>query len=111
MKTFSRIILTIATSFSLINAVYAASPSPKQITALITQADEEKKHGQLEQSVKDYQEVRELVLQVIKEHPNASKPYFALAQINSRLGRNQEAKQAQEKGNQLRQMELKNTAH
>jgi tetratricopeptide (TPR) repeat protein len=109
MKKFSHIILAFVASITLATGVHAETLTPKQISALINQADNEKKNGQLEQSVKDYKEIREQILQIIKEHPNASKPYYALAQVNTRLGRQQEASEAMTKAKQLRQEELKNS--
>jgi predicted Zn-dependent protease len=101
MNKTNKFLLTSIFSFMCVNSAFALTASPKQIQLLIKQADEEKQHGKIEQAVKDYQEVREMTLQVIKEHPDSSKAYHYLAQIDHQLGKDTEAQNELKKARQL----------
>lgn len=94
MNKFTRFALVAATSLTLANMAFASSASPKQIAALVNQADQERTDGQSEKAVKDLQEARQMTMQVIKEHPGSSKAQYYLAQIDQRLGNGEEAQQA-----------------
>lgn len=94
MNKFTRIALVAATSLTLANVAFATSASPKQIAALVTQADQERSNGQSEQATKDYEKAREMTQQVIHDHPGSAKAQYYLAQIDERLGKGEEAQQA-----------------
>src|SRR5579875_3252630 len=94
MNKFTRFALVAATFLTLANMAFANSASPKQIAALVNQADQERTDGKSEQAVKDLQSARQMTLQVIKEHPGSSKAQYYLAQIDQRLGNGEEAQQA-----------------
>lgn len=93
--------LILATCLTLSSVSFASTASPKQITTLVAQADQERASGKLEQAVKDYEQIRQMTLEVIKENPNSAKAYYYLAQVNNRLGRKEEAKQALDKAKSL----------
>lgn len=100
MNKFTSLALISTTIFAISNTAFATA-TPQQISTLAHQADDERARGQMEQAVKDYEQVREMTLEVIKENPNSAKAYYYLAQVDSRLGRKEEAKQAINKAHAL----------
>jgi uncharacterized membrane protein YgcG len=94
MNKFTRFALVAATSLTLANVAFATSASPKQIAALVNQADQERANGQSEQATNDYEKARTMTQQVIHDHPGSAKAQYYLAQIDERLGKGEEAQQA-----------------
>lgn len=94
MNKFTRFALVAATALALTNVAFASSASPKQIAALVNQADQERAAGQSEQANNDLEKARVMTQQVIKEHPGSAKAQYYLAQIDERLGKGEEAQNA-----------------